>query len=262
MRRSIFLALLAAASFAVLALFPLAGRLEASIFVNGNTPLNGVQNFGGMLADNFVVGSNDLTVTSAGVFDSSIDPLASTLTWYLYQTTSETLLAKVTFSAGVTYTSTNGSGNPYVWQTLGTPLVLQAGVEYTIAASGYSSNQLASNTYGGYSQVSYSQDGYTVPASPGEAEFGDTPGVFPTLTPANSGFSGDWQFGDANMEYGTETLLSSSDDPQADPEPATLVIWGVLGAAGAAAVRRHRQPKGRWSAESRQAILQVIERNG
>ncbi len=47
----------------------------------------------------------------------------------------------------------------------------------------------------------------------------------------------------------------------ADPEPVTLVIWGVLGVAGAAVVRRHKQPRGRWSQENRQAIFQVIERS-
>jgi hypothetical protein len=53
------------------------------------------------------------------------------------------------------------------------------------------------------------------------------------------------------------------DDPPPDPapEPVTLVIWGVLGAAGATALRCHKQPKGRWSEESRQAIFQLIERN-
>jgi post-segregation antitoxin (ccd killing protein) len=43
------------------------------------------------------------------------------------------------------------------------------------------------------------------------------------------------------------------------PEPIAIAIWGVLGAAGAAAMRRHKQAKGRWSEENRQAIFQVIE---
>ena len=44
------------------------------------------------------------------------------------------------------------------------------------------------------------------------------------------------------------------------PEPTTLVIWGVgAGLAGAAALRRRKQPRGRWSEENRQAIFRVIE---
>ena len=44
------------------------------------------------------------------------------------------------------------------------------------------------------------------------------------------------------------------------PEPVTLAIWGVgAGLAGAAALRRRKQPRGRWSQESRQAIFHVIE---
>jgi hypothetical protein len=45
------------------------------------------------------------------------------------------------------------------------------------------------------------------------------------------------------------------------PEPASLVVWGLGAslAAGAAALRRRKQPRGRWSAANRQVILQVIE---
>jgi hypothetical protein len=44
------------------------------------------------------------------------------------------------------------------------------------------------------------------------------------------------------------------------PEPATIVIWGVgLGLAGAAALRRRKQPRGGWSDENRQAIFHIIE---
>ncbi len=43
------------------------------------------------------------------------------------------------------------------------------------------------------------------------------------------------------------------------PEPATLAIWGLgAGLAGAAALRRRKQPGGRWSEEDRKAIFQVI----
>jgi MYXO-CTERM domain-containing protein len=44
------------------------------------------------------------------------------------------------------------------------------------------------------------------------------------------------------------------------PEPTTIAIWGVgVGLAGAAALRRRRQPGGRWSDENRQAIFHIIE---
>ncbi|MGA2035575.1 MAG: PEP-CTERM sorting domain-containing protein, partial [Thermoguttaceae bacterium] len=44
------------------------------------------------------------------------------------------------------------------------------------------------------------------------------------------------------------------------PEPATIAIWGLgIGLAGAAALRRRKQPRRRWSEENRQAILDIIE---
>ena len=47
------------------------------------------------------------------------------------------------------------------------------------------------------------------------------------------------------------------------PEPVSIVIWSVAGGVGAAAAlaakRRRRQVRGRWSEESRRAILDVIE---
>lgn len=44
------------------------------------------------------------------------------------------------------------------------------------------------------------------------------------------------------------------------PEPTTIAIWGVgVGLAGAAALRRRKQPQGRWSKENRQQILSIIE---
>jgi hypothetical protein len=62
------------------------------------------------------------------------------------------------------------------------------------------------------------------------------------------------------------TLLNSQGDPAQDqivslvPEPTTLAIWGLgVGLAGAAAMRRRKQSHGRWSAENRQAIFEVID---
>ena len=53
---------------------------------------------------------------------------------------------------------------------------------------------------------------------------------------------------------------SQPDDSFVVPEPVTAVIWGVgAGLAGAAALRRRKQPRGRWSEENRQAILQIID---
>jgi hypothetical protein len=45
------------------------------------------------------------------------------------------------------------------------------------------------------------------------------------------------------------------------PEPATLLIWGLggLGAAGAMAASRRKQPRGRWSEENRRAIYDIVE---
>jgi len=64
----------------------------------------------------------------------------------------------------------------------------------------------------------------------------------------------------AQSQLFLDLTLNSSGSP-AVPEPATIAIWGLgAGLAGAAALRRRKQPKGRWSEENRQAIFQVIER--
>lgn len=61
---------------------------------------------------------------------------------------------------------------------------------------------------------------------------------------------------------GTPGPANGGEGGDPTPEPTTLAIWGVgLGLAGAAALRRRKQPKGRWSEKNRQAILQVIEGN-
>ncbi len=53
---------------------------------------------------------------------------------------------------------------------------------------------------------------------------------------------------------------SQPDDSFVVPEPVTAVIWGVgAGLAGAAALRRRKQPRGRWSVVNRQAILQIFD---
>ena len=56
--------------------------------------------------------------------------------------------------------------------------------------------------------------------------------------------------------------LPTTNDADSVPEPTTLAIWGIgAGLVGAGAMRRRKQPRGRWSEDDRQAILQVIHRN-
>ncbi len=61
-------------------------------------------------------------------------------------------------------------------------------------------------------------------------------------------------------------ILSGGNQPSDNfpvPEPVAVVIWGVGAVlAGAAALRRRKQPRGRWSEENRQAILQIIDSKG
>ncbi|MGA2030689.1 MAG: hypothetical protein ABSG68_00395 [Thermoguttaceae bacterium] len=205
-KKSIFVALVLGVGVAAVSLLPPAGRLEASIFVTGNIPPGGIQQFSGPLGDDFTV-TNNLKVTDFGVFDAGQDPLQSTITGYIYPLGGGTPLLTVTFSAGTSYAN---SPSPYVWQTLATPLTLVAGQSYTLVAEGFGGAQPDSNTNNG-STVTFSQVGYTLDQS----RFGYTPGLYPDLTPNNSGYPGNWHFGDANIEY--------------IPEPLTIVIWSVLG---------------------------------
>jgi hypothetical protein len=45
------------------------------------------------------------------------------------------------------------------------------------------------------------------------------------------------------------------------PEPAGIAVWGIGAglAAGAAALRRRKQRRGRWSKENREAVLRIVQ---
>jgi hypothetical protein len=63
-----------------------------------------------------------------------------------------------------------------------------------------------------------------------------------------TGQGADWDYQDAVIEVTQAAPI---------PEPASLVVWSVIGAAtGLGALRRRRA---RWSKENRQAIVEVIQ---
>lgn len=86
-------------------------------------------------------------------------------------------------------------------------------------------------------------------------------------------FSNDLLVGSTTVVFGftvncaNEVLLGDVPvplgQPEPVPEPTSLAIWSIiagLGAAGATVARRRRTAgRGRWSSESRQAILEIIE---
>jgi hypothetical protein len=92
-------------------------------------------------------------------------------------------------------------------------------------------------------------------------------------TPLNGvTYSSSWTPSDVNAIYLTRNGVGAQDQivlvPTSHgsnngpvPEPLSMVVWGAFAglAAGATALRRRKQPCGRWSAKNRQAILHVIE---
>jgi hypothetical protein len=70
---------------------------------------------------------------------------------------------------------------------------------------------------------------------------------------------GDRDYNDVVVELtGVRTYDLQLGDPTV-PEPASLIVWSLLGAAGAAAALRSRKRRG-WSDENRQGIYDVINR--
>jgi len=65
------------------------------------------------------------------------------------------------------------------------------------------------------------------------------------------------------FQYGTALFPVDPGFGDVIPEPASVVIWSVLGAgaaAGGLALRRRRAPaRGHWSEENRKAIFEIIE---
>jgi len=245
------------AGVAAVSLAPLASHLEAAAvtFVTGNVPVTGIQTWPGPLGDDFTVGSSPLTVTYFGVFDATQDPLSATITGYIYADGGASTLLKLTFNAGTLYPATDGT-NPYVWQELSTSLTLAANTTYTLVAEGYGASQPNSNSNNS-STITFSNQGYAL----NESRYGAIPGQYPTLTPENSGYPGNWHFGDANIFYSYAGNGSPLETVTFIPEPATMVIWSLLGGAGLLGLRRARRRGNQagWSEEKRVAIRRIVE---
>ena len=87
----------------------------------------------------------------------------------------------------------------------------------------------------------------------GGASFGDYVIAWEDLSGEQNS---DFDFNDAVFEI--SGVAPGSEPPV--PEPTTLAIWGLgMGLAGAAALRRRKQPRSRWSKKNRQAIFDVVE---
>ncbi len=82
------------------------------------------------LGNQFQVGSNPLTVTALGLFDSGMPGLDQSHSVGLW-TTSGTLLAEVNFSPGLSGFNLNG----FLYQNLAGSIVLQPGTQYILGAS-------------------------------------------------------------------------------------------------------------------------------
>lgn len=89
--------------------------------------------------------------------------------------------------------------------------------------------------------------------------------VFTFLTPVDLTADTKYEISNITFQYGTSLCEPSIvPSPPVDPhsivpEPTTIVVWSVLGAAGVGAAGLRRKKRG-WSSENRQAIMAMVER--
>ncbi|GJG86523.1 hypothetical protein tb265_17040 [Gemmatimonadetes bacterium T265] len=140
--RALAAATLTATALSVAAARPAGAQFQA--FTVG-TPLAGNQAFGGAFGIDFDVGAAPIVVSALGAFDDGQDGLRSPITVRLYERTTQSLFASLTFPTGTGAMLRGG----YRIADLATALRLPAGFQGSLVATGYGDPQerLANNGY-------------------------------------------------------------------------------------------------------------------
>ena len=115
-----------------------------------------------------------IRVTRLGVFDSGGDGLLLTITASLYNRQTEALVASLVFTPEDPGELIGGSR----FKSLAIPLVLAAGFEGTMSASGYGDEEMNGNTLGALDPVWTTFGGGAI-AFVGGGSYGDDPTIFP-----------------------------------------------------------------------------------
>ena len=72
-------------------------------------------------------------------------------------------------------------------------------------------------------------------------------------------YTADYYFVDLGSSGGAQAQFLNGPEFPGIPEPASLIIWSVAGGLGAAGLGLRKRPRGRWSDENRQAIMDVVK---
>jgi len=207
---------------------------------------NNLQNWLGSLGLDFQV-NQAITVNALGVFDNG-DPLnligadsasGVTVAIYNFNNTSTPVVGSILFTPGSVSSPGFQQINGDAFLAIA-PVVLQPGTYSVVTFNDRNFNQGFINDIYNLTSTENTFGGAIAFVGSGRYYGGSSIG-FPTTPDA----------GPTNRyDAGTFSVV---------PEPTTLAIWGLLGVAGAAALRRRKQPRGRWSQENRQAVIQIIE---
>ena len=197
--------------------------LASANVVYNNAPGNGNQKFVGSLGMDFQVNSN-ITVSSLGAFDSGQDGFVGPILIQLYDLSNLlTPIASTSTGTGTTGTLIGGSRFYSI-----APIVLIAGFQGSIVASGFSASDMNGNmSFPGFTGATTDSLGGAI-SFIGSSRYGNTT-AFPTILDS----------GPANR-YQAGTFVASSGGSTASPEPGT---WSFVALGGLlVAVSRRKLP--------------------
>lgn len=185
----------------------------------------GNQAFGGSLGMDFDVAGDPILVTNLGVFDDLSNGLNLDITgWIADRNTTLPVIGQFVFN---TANSTLAPGSGYRFLNTFVPVILPAGFQGRIIASGYGTGELNGNAGG--SNFPTLDTGGGLISFVGVSTFGFVAGTYPTNNDASVA-----QYGAGSFQF------SSVPPPLVIPEPSTIMLLG-LGVAGLAwRVRRKK----------------------
>ena len=154
--------------------------------------------------------ASGINVLELGVYDDGSNGIVGevTLSTVLFDTATQTALAQMDFAAGDSGMWFDAGSN-YLFKSLATPLTLGPG-RYTLVSYGFDEGNNEHNTYHGGPGDTFDGGGLISFARSVWGSGSDVPPTFPTRSGSPDYFSG------PNMRFDV-------------PEPASVIIWSLLG---------------------------------